>query len=290
MLAFGSTQIRLLRQIIGLLVLLFGCALLFQRIVEFHVSSTDPVIAQALQGGLLCALATALGALPVLFIRAITPRTEAAMLGFGGGVMLAATVFSLLIPGLAAAQAQGHAAWQASLMMAAGLFLGASALFGGGRFQPTDGTLGNERMARVTLFVFAIILHNIPEGMALGVATGASLEDAQNLSLGIALQDIPEGMIVALALAAAGMPRGRAVLIGAASGLVEPLFAVISAWMVGVSTLLLPWGLAFAAGAMLFAVVHEIIPQSHGKRQGMAASLGLLCGFCLMMGLDTGLS
>ncbi|MCY1277208.1 Zinc transporter ZupT [compost metagenome] len=294
MLAFGSAQIRLLRQALGLLVLLFGAVLLFERIAEFHARSADPVITLALQGGLLCALGTALGALPVLFIRSITPRTEALMLGFGGGVMLAATVFSLLMPGLEAARDQGYAAWQASLLMAAGLLLGAGGLFVGGQLLPTHSagcgvSVSEERMARVLLFVVAIVLHNVPEGMAVGVATGASLDGAQHLALGIALQDVPEGMIVALVLLSAGMGRVKAVAIGAASGLVEPLFAVLCAWLVGISTVLLPWGLAFAAGAMLFAVIHEIIPQSQRTAHGMAASLGLLAGFCLMMGLDTGL-
>ncbi|WP_028240275.1 ZIP family metal transporter [Stutzerimonas azotifigens] len=294
MLAFGSAQFRLLRQALGSLVLLLGVALLFERIVEFHESSVDPVIGLALQGGLLCAVGTALGAIPVLFVRVISARTEAAMLGFGGGVMLAATAFSLLMPGLEAARGQGYQAWQASLLMVAGLLLGAGGLFAGGRLLPVlssrpSASEDETRMARVLLFVVAIVLHNVPEGMAVGVATVASLEDARQLALGIALQDVPEGMIVALVLASAGMGRGKAVAIGAASGLVEPLAAVISAWLVGISNMLLPWGLAFAAGAMLFAVVHEIVPQAHRTAHGMSASLGVLAGFCLMMGLDTGL-
>ncbi|CAD5106782.1 ZIP family metal transporter [Zestomonas carbonaria] len=293
MLAFDSPPIRLLRQAIGLLVLAFGAVLLFERIVEFHAQSADPVIWQALQGGLLCALGTALGALPVLFIRSVTQRTEAMMLGFGGGVMLAATMFSLLLPGLESARGQGYAPWQASLLVAGGLMLGAGVLFACGRWLPVQSpgcvSPNDERMARVLLFVVAIVLHNVPEGMAVGVATGASLSGSERLALGIALQDVPEGMIVALVLLSAGMGRFKAVAIGAASGLVEPLFAVICAWMVGVSTVLLPWGLAFAAGAMLFAVIHEIIPQSQRNAHAMVASLGLLAGFCLMMGLDTGL-
>lgn len=140
------------------------------------------------------------------------------------------------------------------------------------------------------LFVIAIMLHNVPEGMAVGVAAGAGLSGADGLAIGIALQDVPEGLIVALVLASAGMGRGKAVLIGAASGLVEPLFAVLCAWLVGVSHMLLPWGLALAAGAMLFAVIHEIIPEAHSNGHAGDASLALVLGFCLMMVLDTALA
>ncbi|MCY1559795.1 Zinc transporter ZupT [compost metagenome] len=124
----------------------------------------------------------------------------------------------------------------------------------------------------------------------MGVSAGAGLPGADSLAMGIALQDLPEGLIISLVLAGAGMARGRALLIGAASGLVEPLFAVICAWLVGISALLLPWGLALAAGAMLFAVTHEIIPESHRKGYETEASLGLAAGFCLMMVMDTALA
>ncbi|TBV10835.1 ZIP family metal transporter, partial [Stutzerimonas kirkiae] len=152
-----------------------------------------------------------------------------------------------------------------------------------------QGAPGQGGGARITLFVVAIVAHNIPEGMAVGVAAGAGLEGADSLALGIALQDVPEGLIVALLLAGVGMSRRKALLIGAASGLVEPVFAVLCAWLVGVSVQLLPWGLALAAGAMLFAVAHEIIPESHRNGHSTEASLALAVGFCLMMVLDTAL-
>lgn len=142
---------------------------------------------------------------------------------------------------------------------------------------------------RILLFVTAIVLHNIPEGMAVGVSAGAGLDEANGLALGIALQDVPEGLVVALVLAGVGMSRFKAMLVGAASGLVEPLFAVLCAWLVGLSALLLPWGLAAAAGAMLFVVTHEIIPESHRQGHAAEATLGLVFGFCLMMVLDTAL-
>ncbi len=141
---------------------------------------------------------------------------------------------------------------------------------------------------RILLFVTAIVPHNIPEGMAVGVSAGAGLDEANGLALGIALQDVPEGLVVALVLAGVGMSRFKAMLVGAASGLVEPLFAVLCAWLVGLSALLLPWGWP-PRGAMLFVVTHEIIPESHRQGHAAEATLGLVFGFCLMMVLDTAL-
>jgi ZIP family zinc transporter len=144
--------------------------------------------------------------------------------------------------------------------------------------------------ARIWIFVIAIIAHNIPEGMAIGVSAGGGMHEADSLAMGIALQDVPEGLVIALVLAGAGMARYKAFLIGAASGLVEPVFAVLCAWMVRMGELLLPLGLAFAAGAMLLVVTHEIIPESRSNGHHKLASLGLCVGFCLMMVMDTALS
>lgn len=143
--------------------------------------------------------------------------------------------------------------------------------------------------SRVMLFVLAIALHNVPEGMAVGVAAGGGVRGAEGLAVGIALQDIPEGLVVALVLATAGMARSKSVFIGALSGVAEPLAAVASAWAVTLSSMLLPWGLAFAAGAMLIAVGHSVIPEANRHGNGTTASLGLAVGFCLMMALDTAL-
>jgi ZIP family zinc transporter len=139
------------------------------------------------------------------------------------------------------------------------------------------------------LFVLAITLHNIPEGMAVGVASGSGMANAQPFSMAIALQDIPEGLVIALSLATAGVKRSRAVLIGVLSGVVEPVGALVAALAVGAFSTLLPWGLAFAAGAMLFAVSHEVIPESHRNGHETSATIGLTLGFCLMMVMDTGL-
>lgn len=289
------SSLRALRHVVGLTVVFCGCVLLLMQATPVATTIFDPLIWHAFMSGMLCALGTAVGALPVLVMRNVAARITDALLGFGGGVMLAATVFSLLIPALGAARELGFSSWGAGFLASLGVLLGASALFGLGRVLPQPAMVpdadGRPPLSpRILLFVVAVILHNIPEGMAVGVSAGAGLSGADSLAMGIALQDLPEGLIISLVLIGGGMGRGKALAIGAASGLVEPLFAVICAWLVGVSALLLPWGLALAAGAMLFAVTHEIIPESHRKGHEAEASLGLAAGFCLMMVLDTALA
>jgi ZIP family zinc transporter len=138
--------------------------------------------------------------------------------------------------------------------------------------------------------VFAIYLHNLPEGLAIGVAYAVDAAQGLVLASGIAIQDIPEGLVVALALIAAGYGRRHAVLVGVASGLIEPVGAALGASVVMASPLLLPCGLGFAAGAMLFVVSHEIIPESHRQGHENFATTGLMLGFVLMMVLDTALA
>ena len=250
---------------------------------------------RALQGGTLCALATAAGALPVLLVRRLPQILADALLGFGAGVMLAATAFSLVLPGLQSAESMGHSSWTAGLLVSAGLMLGALALLSLGKVMSDEPLRSPHRdagplaPARIVVFVIAIMLHNIPEGMAVGVAAGGGLPQANGLAMGIALQDVPEGMVVALILAGVGMARAKAVFIGMLSGVVEPVAAVASAWTLAISAQLLPWGLAFAAGAMLVAVGNSVIPESTRNGNGVVASMGLALGFCVMMVLDTAL-
>ncbi|RBL66891.1 ZIP family metal transporter, partial [Pseudomonas sp. MWU13-2625] len=189
---------------------------------------------RALQGGSICALGTALGAVPVLVIRRMPVAVSDSLLGFGAGVMLAATAFSLIVPGIAAAQDLGLSAWGASGLICAGIMLGAFGLFlvdlkvSGGSPEGLVGTPAHPVIApRIWLFVFAIIAHNIPEGMAVGVSAGGGMPDADSLAMGIALQDVPEGLVIALVLAGASMSRVKEFLIGAASGLLEPVFALL---------------------------------------------------------------
>ncbi len=286
---------RNLRNLLGLLIFIGGGYLLGRHALLLAELNLPAPIVLALKGGLLCAFGTALGAMPVLVVKTMPARLSDALLGFGAGVMLAATAFSLLLPALEAAEASGRATWLASgFLVSFGLALGAFGLAVFGRVLEDAqanirGVADGKVPPRILLFVTAIVLHNIPEGMAVGVSAGAGLDEANGLALGIALQDVPEGLVVALVLAGVGMSRFKAMLVGAASGLVEPLFAVLCAWLVGLSALLLPWGLAAAAGAMLFVVTHEIIPESHRQGHAAEATLGLVFGFCLMMVLDTAL-
>lgn len=259
-----------------------------------------PGLQAALRSGLLCAGATALGGVVVLVVRRLPQRLADGILGFGAGVMLAATAFSLLLPALDAAGRQVAGGIAAGIVVSLGLCAGVVAMLLLDRVIPhahldADGhTTRREGLhgwlpPQVALFVLAIVLHNVPEGMAVGVAAGSGMPGAEKFSLAIALQDAPEGLVVALALFGAGVSRARAALLGALSGIVEPLAALPAALAIHASTALLPWGLAFAGGAMLFAVSHEVIPESHRNGHETSATIGLVLGFCLMMVMDTGL-
>jgi ZIP family zinc transporter len=290
-LAIGSG--RLLRLALGSILMLVGTALLVAQGLSWL--TLEPRMLRALEGGAICALGTALGAVPVLVIRGMPVAVSDGLLGFGAGIMLAATAFSLIVPGLGAAQGLGFTPWGAGALVSFGILLGAAGLFVVdtlvSRGPQLSEVAGKPAIpSNIWLFVIAIIAHNIPEGMAVGVSAGGGLAHADSLAMGIALQDVPEGLVIALVLAAAGMSRLKAFLIGAASGLVEPVFAVLCAWLVEVAALLLPIGLALAAGAMLLVVTHEIIPESRRNGHDKIASFGLLVGFCLMMVMDTALA
>ena len=240
----------------------------------------------------MAALATALGTLPVLLSQRLSERAQDTLFGFGAGVMLAACAFSLIIPGLHAARGAG-----AGATVGGAILLGALVLLWMERLLPhehfikgVEGAPASRTLQRTWLFVFAIALHNLPEGLAIGVAhAGGDPLRANALATGIAIQDVPEGLVVAMALLAAGYRRALAVGLGMASGLVEPLGAVLGAAVVSASASLLPWGLGFAAGAMLFVISHEIIPESHRKGHEAWATGGLMVGFVVMMLLDTAL-
>jgi ZIP family zinc transporter len=234
----------------------------------------DPRMRGALVGGGMAALATALGTLPVLLSHQFSQRTYDTLLGFGAGVMLAASSFSLIIPALASARLQGASAWGAGGIVGAGIMAGALFL-----------------MLVDRLVVLAIGLHNLPEGLAIGVAfAGTDPVAALALATGISIQDVPEGMVVALALRGVGYGRWHSAGIGMLSGLVEPVAAVLGVAVISLSASLLPWGLAAAAGAMLYVISHEIIPESHREGHETFATGGLMVGFVIMMLLDTALS
>ncbi|AVS88704.1 ZIP family metal transporter [Paracidovorax avenae] len=284
-----------LRRWLGLAIAVAGAVVLALQFTQFL--QANPRVAQAWQGGLVAALATALGTLPVVFSQRLSERVQDTLFGFGAGVMLAASSFSLIIPGLEAAKTNGAGAWAAGGTIGASILLGGLALLAMERVLPhehfikgVEGGPSPRTLRRTWLFVFAIALHNLPEGLAIGVAYGGTSPlQAGTLTAGIAIQDVPEGLVVAVALLAAGYRRSLAVLLGMASGLVEPLGAVLGASVIGLSAGLLPWGLGFAAGAMLFVISHEIIPESHRKGHEAWATGGLMIGFVLMMLLDTAL-
>lgn len=284
------------RHAVGFAIVIGGAAILLMAFIRsFPIG--NPGMSGALVGGSVAALATALGTLPVLLSTQFSQRTYDCMLGFGAGVMLAASSFSLIIPALAAAKAQGAGAWGAGGLVGGGIIVGALMLMVIDRIVPHEhfekGLEGPEAkaMKRVWLFVLAICLHNLPEGLAIGVAyAGTDPVGALALATGIAIQDVPEGMVVALALRSVGYGRMTSAGLGALSGLVEPVMAVLGAAVISISASFLPWGLAAAAGAMLYVISHEIIPESHRKGHEAYATGGLILGFVIMMLLDTALA
>lgn len=246
------------------------------------------------RGGLAGFAGTALGAIPALILRRLPAYVEDTMLGFAAGMMMAASAFSLILPGLAAGTSMtGNKAFGAGIVVL-GMACGVILMLSLDKFTPheheTIGSFGpgNDRFNKVWLFVFAISLHNLPEGMAIGVGfSHADMAIGLPLTIAIVLQDIPEGLAVALALRSAGVSRLRAVLIAGATGLFEPLGSLLGVGLSSGLALSYPIGLGFAAGAMLFVVSHEVIPETHRNGHQTPATVGLMAGFALMMVLDT---
>ncbi len=256
----------------------------------------DTPMGQALAGSAVAAMATALGALPALFVRHISARWEAIMLGFGAGVMVAAACFSLILPGIDAGAAILGSKLAGVLIVATGLLLGAISLLFADKLVPHEhpaaGRHGPDwvHLRRVWLMVLAIALHNFPEGMAIGVGfAGGDASVGIPLAVAIAIQDVPEGLVVAVALRTVAYAPWKATLIGALTGLAEPLGAVVGVVLGSSFAPFYPLGLGFAAGAMIWVVSHEIIPETHRKGHEQAATLGLIGGFIVMMLLDTAL-
>ena len=269
-------------------------ALVMPTVAALASGDAAPGLRNALLGGLAGFAATTLGALPALALRGIAQKAEDSLLGFAAGMMLAASAFSLILPGLAAgAELLGHKGLGAGIVVA-GMTLGVLLMLGLDRFTPHEHDKsgpcgpGHERCGRVWLFVFAIALHNLPEGMAIGVSFAQNdLSVGLPLTIAIALQDIPEGLAVALALRGADFSPGKAVLVAAASGLLEPIGALLGVGLSSGLALAYPVGLGLAAGAMIFVVSHEVIPETHRNGHQTPATLGLMAGFALMMVLDT---
>lgn len=273
---------------LGLVVLLLG-----QGVVR-ALAGDEIALRAALIGGFAGFATTTLGAMPALVLRTIPQKLQDSLLGFAAGMMLAASAFSLLLPGLeAGAEILGHKGLGAAVVVA-GMAVGVVLMLGLDEFTPhehdTTGPCGagHERCGRAWLFVFAIALHNLPEGMAIGVSfANGDLSVGLPLTTAIALQDIPEGLAVALALRAAGFRPLVAVAVAAASGILEPLGALMGVSLSSGLAPAYPLGLGLAAGAMIFVVSHEVIPETHRNGHQTPATLGLMAGFALMMVLDT---
>jgi zinc transporter, ZIP family len=262
----------------------------------------SPVV-QALLGTLFTWGMTALGAALVFTTRSVNQKFLDSMLGFAGGVMIAASFWSLLAPALEMAEEGPLPNW---FPAAVGFLLGGLFLMGIDKILPhlhpnapmqaAEG-VNPQRRRRSTLLVLAITLHNIPEGLAVGVTFGAvaagypsaSLAGAVALAIGIGLQNFPEGVAVSMPLRREGMSRRQSFVYGQFSGMVEPIAAVVGALAVGFIQPLLPYALSFAAGAMVFVVAEEVIPASQENGNNDIASLSLMLGFVVMMILDVAL-
>jgi ZIP family zinc transporter len=278
------------------LALLAVLIMLVQSLLQAATGDLDATLGYALLGGAAGFAATAIGALPALALRAIPQKLEDSMLGMAAGMMLAASAFSLLLPGLEAGETLLDAKFAAALVVVFGMALGVLLMLGLDEFTPHEHEKngpcgpGHEHCGRVWLFVFAIALHNLPEGMAIGVSMSqGDLAVGLPLTSAIAIQDIPEGLAVALAMRGAGFTPGKAVLVAALSGLLEPVGAFLGVGLSSGFALAYPIGLGLAAGAMIFVVSHEVIPETHRNGHQTPATLGLMLGFAIMMILDTSL-
>lgn len=261
----------------------------------------NPVM-QALLGTLFTWGLTAAGAALVFFFRTIDRRVLDSMLGFAAGVMIAASYWSLLAPAIAMAEAGPLPAWVPAVVgfLGGGVFLRVV-----DKFLPhlhwqaplSEAEGIKTDWQRSVLLVLAITIHNIPEGLAVGVAfgavagahSGASLSAAIVLAVGIGIQNFPEGAAVSVPLRREGLSRSRSFWYGQLSGVVEPVAGVLGAAMVIMMKPLLPYALSFAAGAMIFVVIEELVPESQRGQNADLATLGVMLGFAVMMSLDVGL-
>lgn len=262
-------------------------------------------ITQALLGGLFTWGVTALGAALVFFTKTVNDKLLDSMMGFAAGVMIAASFWSLLVPAIDMAEAQGVIPWLPAVIgfLGGGVFLRICDaylphLHIGLPKSEAEGVPTSWR--RSTLLVLAITLHNIPEGLAIGVLFGAAASGvdpsgtatviaAVTLAIGIGIQNFPEGVSVSLPLRRDGLGMGKSFWYGQLSGFVEPISAVIGAAAVILVQPILPYALAFAAGAMIFVVVEELIPESQQKGNADIATIGTMIGFAVMMTLDVAL-
>jgi len=274
----------------------------FEQLIDY--AKENPIWA-ALYASLFTWFLTALGASLVFFFKKMNRAVLDGMLGFTGGVMIAASFWSLLAPAIENSKGEGFT----KVMPAAiGFLLGALMLFGMDKLMPhlhinfkeSEAEGVKTKWHRTILLVLAITLHNIPEGLAVGVLFGAAstlvgVEQTQmivaaiSLAIGIGIQNFPEGFAVAMPLRRQGLSRWKSFWYGQLSAVVEPIAAVLGAVAVSFFTPILPYALAFAAGAMIFVVVEEVIPETQRDKYTDIATLGFIGGFIIMMSLDVGL-
>lgn len=271
---------------------------MYQSIIDYF-ESIDPILA-AFYATMFTWFLTALGASFVFFFKNMNRVVLDGMLGFTGGVMVAASFWSLLAPAIEMSPGEG---FTKVIPAAVGFLLGAIFIFGLDKvlphlhinFKETEGI--KSPWQRTTLLVLAITLHNIPEGLAVGVLFGgvaagipeASIAGAVTLAIGIGIQNFPEGIAVSMPLRRMGMSRWKSFMYGQSSALVEPIAGVIGAVAVIFFIPILPYALAFAAGAMIFVVVEEVIPETQQDKNTDIATLGFIGGFIVMMTLDVAL-
>ena len=255
--------------------------------------SVAEVIWMGFFASLIAGLGTGVGAIGIVFIRSLSEKTEDVLLSIAAGIMLAATFFSLLLPAIEYGEARFASNEAAVSVVIVGLLMGAAALhflhrlvphehFFAGREGPDASTL-----SRIWLFIAAITLHNFPEGMAVGVGfAGGDIANGVSLATGIGTQNIPEGLAVAVSLLSVGYSKLKAFGVAFLTGLVEPVGGLFGSAAVSLAAPLMPWTLGFSAGAMLFIISGEIIPETHRGQFSTLATASLLVGFSVMMYLD----
>ena len=248
-------------------------------------------------------LGTSLGSAVVLFSKGeLNQKLQKFLLGFASGVMIAASIWSLLIPSIEMAESQNIVAWipaTVGFLLGIGFLLLLDSVIPHMHLdQNSDKAEGpKSRLQRTTMLVLAVTLHNIPEGMAVGVTfvgaisdnTGITVAGALALAVGIAIQNFPEGAIISLPLHAGGASRKKSCFLGIMSGVVEPIGAVLTVIFAGIAVPLLPYLLSYAAGAMIYVVTEELIPESQNGKHSNIGTIGVAIGFTLMMVLDVAL-
>ena len=233
---------------------------------------------------------TTLGSAFVLFLKKnINPKFKKTIIGFATGVMIAASIWSLILPSVELAEEQGIISWAPATI---GFILGIVFLIVTNNIAEKIAKKKNSK--KLNMLLFSVTLHNIPEGMAVGVCfagylagnIGITLIAAMTLAIGIALQNIPEGAIISMPLKMQGIKKGKAFLYGMLSGIVEPIAAIITILLLNIIVPLLPYLLAFAAGAMIFVVFEELVPEMHIGKKSALGIIGVTVGFVIMMVMD----